>query len=139
MFSLVVLCMLGIEVVRRTATRRIAIACAAIVFASWVLAFVWVVRGARPSATQQFVVDSAAAIHRDAAGAPCRVLATAVQVQWYCRCETAPDIYAEHIGNGRNYVIITPFQYPLDRSVLPGKQVVLLEHGDMTLLRLDPR
>lgn len=141
-YSQVVLVMLGIEVVRRLVEHRraVVIACAIVVALSWALAVSSSIRGARKPSPAQFVVAAARAIDRDAAGAPCAVLGTEVQLHWYSRCKPVQDVYREEIGPGkpRTYVVFTPAVYPLDRSALPGKQVVLLEERGMTLLRVDP-
>ena len=141
-YSQVVLVVLGIEVVRRFVEHRRAVvyACAAVVALSWALAASSSIRGARKPSPAQFVVAAARAIDRDAAGAPCAVLGTEVQLHWYSRCTPLQDVYREEIGPGkpRTYVVFTPAVYPLDRSALPGKQTVLLEERGMTLLRVDP-
>jgi hypothetical protein len=135
-YSQVLLLVLGIEQVLQLAHGRKLLAIAVVV--SWALALVSIVRETQKRGPVHFVVDAAAAIHKDAGGAPCRVLSTMPQVDWYCRCERAPDIYPAHLGDGRNYVIVTPAVYPLDPKALPGKVTTLLEERGMTLLRVDP-
>ena len=135
-YSQVLLLMLGIDQVLQWVHGRKVLAIAVAV--SFGLALVSVVRETQKRGAAHFVVDAAAAIHADAGSAPCRVLSTMPQVDWYCRCERAPDIYQEHLGDGRNYVIVTPAVYPLDPKALPGKVVTLLEERGMTLLRVDP-
>jgi hypothetical protein len=98
------------------------------------------IRAAQRPSPAQFVVKAARAMDRDAAGAPCAVLGTEVQLHWYSRCTPLVDVYREAIGPGhpRTYVVFTPATYPLDRDALPGRQTVLLEERGMTLLRVDP-
>ena len=135
--SQVLLLILGIDQVLQWVHGRklLAIACAV----SFALVLVSIIRETQKRGPVHFVVDASAAIHKDAGTEPCRVLSTMPQVDWYCRCERAPDIYKEHLGDGqRSYVIVTPAVYPLDPKALPGKVVTLLEERGMTLLRVDP-
>jgi hypothetical protein len=134
-FSQVLLLVLGIELVRRFVTRRLAYACAAIVVASWAMALLWAYRDARRPTPAHFVVKASRAMHP-----PCKVLGTMVQLLWYSPCEPVHDVYLEAVQPGKppHYVVITPAQFPLDRQAIPGKQTVLLEERGMTLLRVDP-
>jgi len=136
-FSLVLLAMLGIEVVRRVATKRLAIACALAVLVSWGLAVRTIARSARPSPTVAFVMTAAARIEADAHGRPCRLYSSVMQAMWYGRrCPPTYQVLPEHLGEAHTYVIVTP---GVDAAAFPGNHVVLHEDRGLMLLRLDPR